>query len=59
MVKKAAYISGALFSSITVLAVLFKLLHLTGATELLATGLIGFAVVFIPMYAKYKYDQSK
>ncbi len=57
--KKLAYISGALFSSITVLASLFKLLHLQGAQILLAVGLAGIALIFIPAYAKYRYDRTK
>ena len=56
--KKIAFISGALFSSITVLSILFKLLHLQGAQELLVIGLLGIAFIFIPSFAKYKYDQS-
>lgn len=57
--KKIAYISGAVFSSATVLAVLFKLLHLQGAQILLVVGLSGIALVFIPTYAKYRYDKIK
>jgi len=59
MIKKIFFISGALFSSLTVLAVLFKLMHLSGAAELLIAGLSGIALIVIPCYAKYKYDQSK
>ncbi len=57
--KKLTFISGALFSSLTVLAVLFKLLHLQGAPELLTIGLAGFALIFIPALAKYSYDKKK
>ena len=57
--KKVVYISGAIFSSITVLSVLFKLLHLQGAPELLIFGLAGFALIFIPAFAKYTYDKKK
>ncbi|MDD3322608.1 MAG: hypothetical protein PHS59_14310 [Paludibacter sp.] len=57
--KKLVYISGALFSSITVLSVLFKIMHLSGATILLYFGLIGFALIFIPAFAKYKYDKTE
>jgi hypothetical protein len=55
--KKIAFISGALFSSITVLSVLFKLLHLQGAQELLVIGLLGIAFIFIPSFTKYNYDK--
>ena len=57
--KKLAFISGAVFSSITVLAVLFKMLHLQGAVVMLAVGLGGLALVFIPSFAKYKYDKKE
>ena len=57
--KKLVFISGSLFSSITVLSTLFKLMHLTGAQELLICGLSGIAIIFIPSFAKYKYDQKK
>lgn len=57
--KKLVYLSGAGFSSITLLSVLFKLLHLQGATTLLIIGLGGLALVWIPAFAKYRYDQSK
>lgn len=59
MIKRIVFISGALFCSITVMAVLFKLLHLQGAPQLLICGLSGIAFIFIPGYAKYKYDKSK
>jgi len=59
MIKKIAFISGALFGSISVLSVLFKMMHYQGATVLLIVGLAGIALVFIPFYAKYKYDKTK
>jgi len=59
MIKKIAFISGALFGSISVLSVLFKLMHYQGATILLVVGLAGIALVFIPFYAKYRYDKTK
>ena len=57
--RKAVYISGTLFSSLTLLSILFKLLHLQGAPTLLVIGMAGLAFIFIPFYAKYKYDKSK
>jgi len=57
--KKTVYISGALFSSITLLSVLFKLLHLQGAQALLITGMAGLALIFIPLFALYKYNIKK
>ncbi|MDA7855448.1 hypothetical protein N9D01_00925 [Cyclobacteriaceae bacterium] len=55
--KKIAFTSGALFSSLTLLSGLFKILHLQGATFLLTAGLMGLALVFIPSFAIYKYFQ--
>jgi hypothetical protein len=57
LMKKIVFISGALFSSLTLLSVLFKMLHLQGATFLLTAGLLGLALVFIPTFAIYKYRQ--
>ena len=57
MLKKFVIISGALFSSITLLSVLFKLLHWQGASLLLIVGMFGLAVFFIPALAKYLYDK--
>ena len=55
MLKKITYISAGMFSSMTLLAVLFKILHLQGATVLLTIGLMGLALVFIPAFSLYKY----
>ena len=57
MLKKITYISAGIFSSITLLAVLFKILHLQGAQVLLTIGLMGLALVFIPAFSLYKYYQ--
>lgn len=57
--KKIVYISGALFSSITLLSTLFKLLHLQGAQILLIIGLGGLALIFIPCYSIYEYKKNK
>jgi hypothetical protein len=58
IMKKLTYLSGSFFSSMTVLSVLFKLLQLQGASELLSVGLLGIALVFIPTFTKYHYDRS-
>lgn len=55
--KKLVIICGALFSSMTLLSVLFKLLHWQGATELLIVGMFGLTIIFIPTLAKYLYDK--
>lgn len=57
--KKLAFISGALFSSLTVLGLLFKIQHWPGASILLVFGLAGLALIFSPSFAKYKYDKDK
>ncbi len=59
MIRKITFISGAVFGSVTVLSVLFKLMHWQGAAKLLIVGLFGIALIFIPFYAKYKYDKSE
>jgi len=57
--KNLVFISGALFSSLTLLGGLFKIQHWPGASILLVLGLAGLAVIFIPSFAKYKYDKDK
>ncbi len=59
MIKKVAFISGALFGALTLLSVLFKLMHYQGASVLLIAGLAGLSLVFIPFYAKYRYDKTE
>lgn len=56
--RKIVFISGAICSSVLVLACVFRLLLLPGATELLVAGLLGLALVFIPSFAKFMYDQT-
>lgn len=57
--RKIVYISGALFSSITLLSVLFKMLHFQGAQIVLIIGIVGLALIFIPLYAIYRYTKNK
>jgi len=57
--RKIVYISGALFSSIAILSILFKLLHLQGAQILLIIGIGGLALIFVPVYALYRYNKKK
>jgi len=56
--KKLAYFSGALTSMMAILGMLFKIMHWPGASILLVLGYAGFAVIFIPSFAKYKYDKE-
>ncbi len=57
--KKLTFISGALFSSLTLLGIVWKIQHWPGASIFLVLGLVGLALIFIPSFAKYKYDQDK
>lgn len=56
--KKLAYISGVMTSMMALLGMLFKIQHWPGASILLTIGIAGFALIFIPSYAKYKYDKE-
>lgn len=56
--KKVAFISGAISGSLTALGLLFKIQHWPGASLLLVLGFGIGALVFIPSFAKYKYDQN-
>lgn len=57
--RKLAIISGALFSSITLLGVLFKIMHWPGASVELVIGVAGLALVFSPSYAAYKLKKGE
>jgi len=57
--KLIAYISGALFTSITLLSMLFKIMHWPGAATGLIIGYTGLALIFIPSFAIYRYNKSK
>ncbi len=49
--KKLVYISGTLFSMLTVLGILLKIDHWPGGIALLTLGLGGIALIFIPSLA--------
>jgi hypothetical protein len=57
--KRLAFISGALFTSLFVLGSLFKIMHWPGAAPLLTLGLVGIALIFIPSVATYQYSKDK
>lgn len=57
--KKLAFITGALSFSLTLLGILFKLMHWPGAGVLLVVGIGLFAIVFVPSITKYLYDKDK
>ncbi|MES2726029.1 MAG: hypothetical protein V4643_02925 [Bacteroidota bacterium] len=56
--KLFTYIFGALFSIITVVGYLFKIMHWVGADYLLVAGLSGIAFIFIPSFFIYKYRKN-
>jgi hypothetical protein len=57
--KRLAFISGSLFSSLLVIGSLFKIMHWPGAGPLLVFGLVGTAFISIPSIAKYQYDRNR
>lgn len=57
--KKLAFISTAVFSSLTLISALFKIFHFPGGNILLIAGIVGLALIAIPSMAKYKYDKEK
>ena len=57
--KRLAFISGALFSSLLLLGILFKLMHWPGAGPILVFGLVGNAILSIPSIAIYQYNKNK
>lgn len=57
--RKAVYISGTFSTSVFILSVLFKLMHLQGANVLLFMGLISTALIFLPLTAIYLYKKRK
>ncbi len=59
MIKKNSIYFLSFFGSLTVLSVLFKLLHYQYVSVLLIAGLTGISLVFIPFYAKYGYDKKE
>ena len=52
------FITGALFSSLSTLGILFRVMHYPGANALLIFGLAGIALLFIPSYAFYNYKKE-
>ena len=57
--KKLVFISGGLSGSLTVLGILFKIMHWPGAGVLLMLGLGILSLVYIPSLAKYLFDKGK
>ena len=57
--RKALYLSAVISVSSTLLSVLFKLMHLQGANELLILGMGGLALVVIPLAGVYWYSKRR
>jgi hypothetical protein len=56
--KKITYITGAIFSSMTLIGMLFKIQHWPGASILSVFGIAGIALVFIPIFTIYRYNKN-
>lgn len=56
--KLAAYLTGTIFLSLTVLGFLFKIMHWPGAGIGAVTGLTGLAFFAIPIGAIYRYKKE-
>lgn len=58
IMKKAAFILGTTFGSISILGILFKVMHWPGAGIGLVTGVVGFALFALPVIAIYKFNRA-
>lgn len=56
--KKAAFILGTTFASLTLLGIIFKVMHWPGAGIGLVTGVVGFALIALPTIAVYRYKRA-
>ena len=56
--KKITYLTGTICTMLALFAVLFKIMHWPGASELMVISIGGFALFFVPFYAKYSYDKK-
>ncbi len=59
IMRGLAYSTGAFFTSLTILGMLFKVMHWPGAGIALVTGVAGLALVAIPIFAIHKYNATK
>lgn len=57
--RLATYISGTLSVMFVIMGVLFKIQHWPGAQKILAVGLGIFGLIFVPVYAIYRYKKTK
>lgn len=51
LMKRITILTGAIFTGITVISILFKVLHWKGANFGLLIGLSGIALIFVPLMA--------
>ncbi len=56
--KKAAFILSTFFGSLTLIAILFKVMHWPGAGIGLVIGVSGFALIGLPLLAVHRYRQA-
>ncbi len=56
--KKAAFILSTFFGSLALLGILFKVMHWPGAGIALVTGVVGFALIGLPLLAVYRYRRA-
>ncbi|MDA0686190.1 MAG: hypothetical protein O3C22_05130 [Bacteroidetes bacterium] len=57
--RKVLYTSAVVSVSATLLSVLFKLMHLQGADQLLMLGLGGLALIVLPLGGLYLYKKRR
>ncbi len=55
--KKLTYLTGTICTMLALFAVLFKIMHWPGTSELMVISIGGLALFFVPFYAKYSYDK--
>jgi len=58
IMKKAAFILSTLFGSLTILGILFKVMHWPGAGIALVLGVAGFALIGLPLLAVHRYRKA-
>ena len=56
--KKATFILSTVFGSISILAILFKVMHWPGAGIGLVFGVSGFALIALPLLAIHRYRKA-
>jgi cytochrome b subunit of formate dehydrogenase len=56
--KKITYLTGTIFTMMALFAIIFRIMHWPGASELIVISIGGFALFFVPFFAKYSYDKK-